>query len=334
MNFYSESSIYDKTLSSYACRVAENAANKRLVGRLWDAFEKMDACDPDFSRKGPLAQLLIKEQIVTEQSLDHRFLIRGALVIPRFARRAYCIHCMNEDIANHSFPAWRKSWCLILRPFCDIHSELLLDAPSRYANALDMSGRVYMWHYQCSAYLRKGISLSEKIFTIKEHAWVEKSLRAQRYSRALYHKRLWLMVFVAILCCRKALLGQYCDRLDQDHFKLINSHGSITAVALETAINSSSLARARALYYCGLIFGLYKVEHPDDAIFYAFPADLKTIGQVLAREQPHLAQAIFECRSVQSVQQPTVFDEFLSGLKMYTKFISKERWRPRTPNSR
>lgn len=322
MNYYSESSICDETLSSYAYRMAENAVNKGLVWRLWNAFEKMDACDPDFSRKGALAQLLIKEQIINEQILDHRFLMRGALVIPRYARRAYCIHCMNEDIANHSLPAWRRTWCLILRPFCDIHSELLLDAPSRYANALDMSGRVYMWHYQCSAYLRRGVSLSEKILSIKERAWVENSLRAQRYSRALYHKRLWIMVFVAILCCRKALLGQYCDRLDGGHFRLINLHGSIIAVALETAINSSSLARARALYYCGVIFGLYKVEHPDDAIFYALPADPKTIGKVIAREQPHLARAIFECRSVQPVQQRAVFEEFLSGLKMYTKFIS------------
>lgn len=331
MNILIESALPGETLSSWAWRTFNESTHHSEKITLHNSFYLTADRDPDFDLLSPFACTLRKLTGMSVSNLSELFSCGCSLVMPRLARCAYCYKCMEESIKEVGLPSWRKSWCCPFTPLCEKHGVMLLDGDSGAAEEYDAPGLIFIDHVNLEL-SRRGNNLRIKF----SEQWYGQTYMQAAFDSLQYYKnipvdclppqptikRLWEYVFVALTTCHCARFGGRVDNSIRVSAKLRKGRkdGGLVVSTLAGALHAASSVRTEALFFCGMVFGVFKMEpYRTEAFGYA-PMDPFFLGQLMRREKPKVADWLVTRISpcVEFLHPAT--EQFLIGLKIESAF--------------
>ncbi|WAG76570.1 TniQ family protein [Metapseudomonas furukawaii] len=113
---------YDECLMSWLVRSASVIGEENVL-RFSESLE-----DPDFDLENRIVIDFLSRVGVRAESAKRCFGAQTNWLFPWENRAAYCLLCLQEDVASGRSPYWRKSWCYLHCPICVKHSALLVVA--------------------------------------------------------------------------------------------------------------------------------------------------------------------------------------------------------------
>ncbi|WP_146036007.1 TniQ family protein [Pseudomonas sp. LFM046] len=111
---------YDECLASWLVRSASVIGEEDVL-RFSQSLE-----DPDFDLNNEMVIDFLSRVGVDPESARRCFGAQTNWLFPWENRAAYCLLCMQEDVASGRSPYWRKSWCYLHCPICVKHRTLLV----------------------------------------------------------------------------------------------------------------------------------------------------------------------------------------------------------------
>lgn len=300
MNILIENTLPDETLSSWAWRNFNESTYFSEKITLHNSFYSNTKRDPDFDFSSPFAYAIRRLTGVSVTDLSKLFSCGCSLVMPRLARCAYCYKCMEDSIKKVGLPSWHKSWCCPFTPLCQKHGLMLIDGDTGAAEEYDAPGLIFINHVN-NQFSRRSNKLKIR-FSQQWHgpAYMQAAFDALKYYKNIpvdclrrrpTLKRLWEYVFVALTICQCARFGGRVDNAIKIGAKMPEGRKDRGLVVgmLECAIHAASSVRTEALFYCGMVFGVFRMGTFRTEAFAYAPMDPLFLGQLIRREKPKVA---------------------------------------------
>ena len=328
MNTVIQRPLADETMSSWAWRVFNENTHHSEKIELHNAFYATKTLDPDFNFSTPFSYVLQKISGMNALELKSFFSIGGSIVLPRLARYSYCYRCMEDSIKNVGLPFWRKSWCCVFNPVCDRHGVMLLDGNSYDAEDYNAPGLMFITHAN-TQFPKRGknlaIQFSEQWYGKR---YIDAALNAFRFysnmpdnslsSQSTSLKRLWKYVYVALTVCHCARFGGRVESAMKHGMRMPSGRkdGGLVIQSLANSLYAATSTRTEALFYCGVVFGVFEIGPYGVESFGYAPMDSLILGRLVRREKPRVADWLVTRLSPNAHILHPATEQFLIGLNI------------------
>jgi hypothetical protein len=328
MIFLSEPPLHEETMVSWAWRVFNEVDCPTEWIALHQAFYVSHGCDPDFNFLSPFALELQRITQLTASDLRERFSVGGALVIPRKARSAYCYECLEDSVRQVGLPSWKRSWCSPFIPICQKHQHVLSDTLNRDASYYEFPALAFIEGAE-SSYSANGGRLSnyskrwygERYMepAVKSQHWYCNFLSSGTESWRFSLRRLWEIIFIALMGCHVARLGTWKGWWAGETGpgrSTAREKRSATGSLLKEGLYGSISTRMEALFYCGMVFGVFRFMSSEDDVFGYAPMDPLVLGRRMRRDKPEISLWLVGYMERRHALLLPATKQFLEGLKL------------------
>ncbi|MEE5168801.1 hypothetical protein [Pseudomonas syringae] len=239
-------------------------------------------------------------------------------VIPRTVRRSYCIECMKESIGICGLPVYRRSWGLVMMPFCNQHGELLHQGSFNSENKMSLGLDLFKKHWDNRLHEIDSTLLN------KTFPWLQlsRNIQATLSTAPLIQSQLLQKILMQLFLSRHFSFTSY--EAEQNLWRSTGSffepskHSSRSSLHYD-ALMACTIIRAKALLYLGRVLNLISDEEMATSLggCYFMPKSLVEmiahIGRAKKYSHPYIAYRRLQC--FVDDRTPKEIITFVEGLK-------------------
>jgi hypothetical protein len=291
------------------------------LNNLFSATEYEDPYfDPDYDFEGRDFRIC-REYVNVEPTITEAFSQHPSdWIIPRMYRQSYCIECMSESVQVCGIPIYKKSWGLMLKPFCEKHRNLLRDGDFRAGNRMSLGLAMFKSHW-----LGRSREINSEILQ-EMYPWLPLAFRVQ----TLLDDASCFESSSAYKILTQLFLSQNLNFVSHEARRNVWSRvggffetmkPSVRSNLHQNAIVSCSVSRAKALCYLGRVLGFVSDQEMIDTFgdHMFMPKTFSGMVAHLSREFDSdlevVAVSLRRLQCVISKQSPSEIAEFIEAFK-------------------
>lgn len=149
------SPLADEVFSSWLYRQSLHSRWSDKITALNGLFESPEYTasyfDPDYDIEGEDFLRCCRSADVDVRSAQQLFVRPTCWAAPRKFRQAYCMLCMEESYRVCGAPIYKRSWGLMMAPFCMVHGVLLRNGNYTHKNTMNLGVSLFKQHWSSRA---------------------------------------------------------------------------------------------------------------------------------------------------------------------------------------